>query len=253
MSDVIRFDQVHYTYPGSETPALDNLNLALPKGKRIAILGHNGSGKSTLFLHANGILRPTSGHVTFNDQPLSYRHKNLTALRQQVGVVFQQADDQLFSASVRQDISFGPLNLGLTEAESRARVNEAAAQCRLTHLLDRPTHALSGGEKARAALAGVLAMEPDVLLIDEPTASLDPPARQQIFAIFDALTKQDKTIILATHEIEIAHYWADYVVILEAGKALIAGPAETVMVNQSLLAEAGLDRLWYHQMREQKS
>jgi len=170
MAAIVRFDDVHYRYPGSDRPALDGLSLTLPKGERIAILGHNGSGKSTLFLHANGILRPDSGEIFFQEQALGYGRKELTALRQQVGVVFQQADDQLFSASVQQDISFGPLNLGLSEADSREQVQEAAQQCGITHLLDRPTHALSGGEKARAALAGVLAMEPALLLVDEPTA-----------------------------------------------------------------------------------
>lgn len=247
------FDNVTYRYSGTEHLALNALTLDLPAHSRIALLGHNGSGKSTLFLHCNGILQPQSGTIYFDGQPLSYRRRDLMRLRQRVGVVFQQADDQLFSANVRQDISFGPLNLGLSFDTSHQRINEVALQCRLSSLLDRPTHALSGGEKARVALAGVLAMHPDVLLVDEPTASLDPPARQQVFAIFNALAAQGKTIILATHELEIAQYWADYVVILQSGVAFAAGSSKEIFANKQLLAQAGLDKPWYHVLIEQQS
>lgn len=128
------------------------------------------------------------------------------------------------------------------------RVHEAAKQCGLFHLLYRPTHALSGGEKARCALAGVLAMRPGLLLIDEPTASLDPPARQQVFRILESLTTKGKTIVLATHEIEIAHNWADYVLILQEGSLLASGPATSIMNDQALLVHIGLDKPWYSEL-----
>ena len=245
-SDIIlQFERVRYTYPGHTAPALDDLSLALPRGQRIVILGHNGAGKSSLFLHCNGILRPDAGVVRFDGQPIDYARRRLLDLRRRIGVVFQDADDQLFSASVQQDISFGPLNLGLSDAEVRRRVYVAAEQCDLRHLLERPTHALSGGEKARAALAGVLAMEPDVLLVDEPTASLDPLMRRQVFTIFQDLSEQGKTIILATHELELARHWADFIVVMHAGRAIGAGPRAQILADPLLLARIGMDRPWY--------
>ena len=242
---ILEFDQVHYTYPGQDHLALDGISLQLPAGKRIAVLGQNGSGKSTLFLHANGILQPDAGTVHFDGSPLSHRRADLHELRRQVGVVFQHADEQLFSASVAQDISFGPLNLGLTEAEARTRVAEVADLCGLTDLLDRPTHALSGGEKARAALAGVLAMRPDVLLIDEPTASLDPPMRRQIFTIFQQLHTQGKTIVLATHELAVARHWADLLVVMHQGQVLAVDSPQVILADGELMQRTGLDVDWW--------
>ncbi|MBK8050042.1 MAG: ABC transporter ATP-binding protein [Anaerolineales bacterium] len=242
---VLRFEHVRFTYPGHQTPALDELTLALPRGQRVVILGHNGAGKSSLFLHCNGILRPDAGRVLFHEEPIDYSRRGLLDLRRRIGVVFQDADDQLFSASVLQDLSFGPLNLGLSDAEARRRVYVAAEQCDLRHLLDRPTHALSGGEKARAALAGVLAMDPEVLLVDEPTASLDPLMRRQVFTIFQDLSEQGKTIILATHELELARHWADFIVVMHGGRVIGAGARTQIMADQQLLARIGMDRPWY--------
>ena len=250
---ILQFDNVLFTYPGHTMPALDHLSLALPAGKRIVVLGHNGAGKSSLFLHCNGILAPQSGVVRFQGRPLKYARSDLRELRKHVGIVFQSADEQLFSASVRQDISFGPLILGLSESETRQRVQEAAGQCEIVHLLDRPTHALSGGEKARAALAGVLAMDPEVLLVDEPTASLDPLMRRKLFSIFEKLTARGKTIVLATHELELAHYWADYIVIMHRGRVLGEGESEVILADENLLALIGLERPWYTGLRDKRS
>ena len=250
MTSILAFENLSYHYAGQANSALENINLRIPAGSRVAILGRNGSGKSTLFLHCNGILKPTSGTVYFKDQKIKYDRKSLRTLRRQVGVVFQHPDDQLFSASVAQDISFGPLNLGVSDTEARQRVAEAAALCDMTDLLERPTHALSGGEKARAALAGVLAMQPEVLLIDEPTASLDPWMRRKIFSIFARLHQQGTSIILATHEIEIARYWADFVVIMDAGQVLAADEKERVFENHELLERMGLMTPWYMALQE---
>lgn len=246
---LLRFQDITYRYPGTEVPALDRLTLDLPAGQQIVLLGHNGSGKSTLMLHANGILRPDSGCVFYQSRQLDYGRKELNRLRQQVGVVFQNPDDQIFSASVIQDIGFGPLNLGISEEEARARVTEVAKQCGITALLNRPAHSLSGGEKARVALAGVLVMRPQLLLVDEPTASLDPPARQRIFEIFDRLNEAGTTIILSTHEVEIALYWAEFVVIMRQGTVLSAASTESTFSDIELLREAGLDRPWYSTLR----
>jgi cobalt/nickel transport system ATP-binding protein len=241
----MEFERVRYRYPGQAADALDGLTLALPAGEKIALLGRNGSGKSTLFLHCNGLYRPGAGVVRFAGRPLSYDRASLRRLRQQVGIVFQSADDQLFSASVAQDISFGPLNLGLSEVEARRRVTQAAELCEVAGLLERPTHALSGGEKARVALAGVLAMEPKLLIADELIGTLDPWARRHILGIFERLhATKDKTILLATHSLSVARDWASFIVLLEAGRALFAGPAERLFAERTVLEQTGLAEVW---------
>ena len=242
--DVLELEQVVYAYPGHAEHALDQASIRLSAGQRIAFLGSNGSGKSTLFLHCNGILRPASGRVRFMGEDVSYSRASLKMLRQRVGIVFQNADDQLFSASVAQDISFGPLNLGLSEQEARKRVQMAAELCEITDLLDRPTHALSGGQKTRVALAGVLAMDPDVLLADELTASLDPWMRRKVFEIFERLTAQGKTIMLATHHIEVVRRWADRVAVMEQGRVIAFDAPERLFANRDLMARTGLDAVW---------
>jgi cobalt/nickel transport system ATP-binding protein len=244
MMGILSLDEVSYSYPGREEHALDSASIELPAGKRIAFLGRNGSGKSTLFLHCNGILRPRAGAVRFMGKEIKYDRKSLANLRQQVGIVFQNADDQLFSASVGQDISFGPLNLGLSEEQARQRVEKAAKLCDIADLLDRPTHALSGGQKTRVALAGVLAMEPQVLLADEMTANLDPWMRRKVFQILDRLHQQGKTIILATHHIGVARRWSDLVAVMEAGKVIAFDEPDKIFKDRVLMGRTGLDLEW---------
>ncbi len=231
MTPVLEFDSIHFTYPGQAQPALRGASLRVPRGVRACVVGHNGSGKSTLFLHANGILRPQRGVVRYAGQSVVYDKKGLRQLRQGVGIVFQNPDDQLFSANVAQDISFGPLNLGLNETEARRRVELAAEMAEVTALLDRPTYALSGGEKARVALAGVIAIDPEVLLVDELTASLDPRMRRQVFAVFHRLVERGKTVLLATHDTAVARYWPDLLVVMDAGRVLAAGEPGTVLAD----------------------
>ncbi len=246
MKPIFEFKNVCYKYPAhDERWALHEFSLVLPEGEKIAVVGRNGSGKSTFFLHCNGLYRPQSGTVFFREQPLAYDRTALNRLRQQVGLVFQNPDDQLFSASVAQDLSFGPMNLNLPEAEVRRRVQAAAGVCEIPHLLERPTHALSGGEKARVALAGVLAMEPDVLIADEPLASLDPWVRLSIFEILQRFYDQGKTIMMATHNLSVVRYWASYVVVLQAGRVVFTGTPQALLTNQAVLDETGLSRVWW--------
>lgn len=246
MTPIFEFRDVHYAYPAQqERSALRGLNVTIPQGQKIAVVGRNGSGKSTFFLHCNGLYRPDSGQVRFKGELMAYNRKSLKRLRQQVGLVFQNPDDQLFSASVAQDISFGPLNLGLTESETRNRVLEAADLCEITGLLNRPTHALSGGEKARVALAGVLAMQPDVLVADELMSSLDPWVRLTIFDILQRFYDQGKTILMATHDLSVVRYWATYVVVMQDGQAVFAGTPKELLTNQTVLHETGLSQVWW--------
>lgn len=162
-----------YDYPGG-VQALSGLDLSVERGRRLAILGPNGAGKTTLLLHLNGTLRPTSGRVLLDGVVAGYCRADLTVWRRRVGLVLQDADDQLFAASVAEDVSFGPLNLGLSDEEARQRVDEALAALRIADLADRPTHMLSFGQKKRAAIAGAVAMRPEILLLDEPTAGTRP-------------------------------------------------------------------------------
>lgn len=233
-----------YHYPGQEQPALDNVTLALPPGERVVLLGRNGSGKSTLIQHCNGILRPKKGEVWLDGERVTYDRDSLQRLRQRVGLVLQNPDEQLFSASVRQDISFGPLNLGLTEAEARRRVSEAAELCQIGHLLERPVHALSGGEKVRAALAGVLAMEPDLLLVDETTSSLDPWVRGEIFDLFDMLVGRRKTVVLASHNLAVARHWPERVLLMEQGSVVVDADPVAVFEDEGMMARLGLKEGW---------
>lgn len=242
---IFEFKDVRYKYPAQQGQlALDEFTVKIPGDEKIAVIGRNGSGKTTFFLHCNGLYRPQSGGVCFKGSRLNYDRKSLKRLRQQVTLVFQSPDDQLFSASVAQDISFGPLNLGLTEHEVRRRISKVAELCEISNLLERPTHALSGGEKARVALAGVLAMEPDVLISDELMANLDPWGRLRIFSIFDRLHDQGKTIVLATHDLNVVRSWATFVLLLESGRVAFAGSPKDLLADHLLLEQTGLALVW---------
>ncbi len=245
------FSHVTFRYPTqTERPALDDLSLTIPEGEKIVVLGRNGSGKSTFLLHLNGLLRPKHGQILFRGEPLDYSRRGLKRLRQQVALVFQNPDDQLFSASVFQDISFGPLNLGLSEEEAWARVREAAAICNIEHLLERPTHALSGGEKARVALAGVLAMRPDVLALDELMASLDPWGRAKIRDILDGYHARNKTVLLISHDLGLVKHWSTWVIVIHQGKAVFSGRVEDLLDDQGIMDETGLLAIWREAMQD---
>lgn len=244
MNPVLEWHELSFRFSGATAPALCGASLRLEEGQRVALLGRNGAGKSTLLLHANGILRPTAGEVRIAGTPLDYSRRGLLIARRQVGMIFQNPDDQLFSASVAQDISFGPLNLGLDAAETRQRVATAAALCEVSDLLDRPTHALSGGQKTRVALAGVLAMAPRVILADEATAGLDPWMRRQVFTIFNQLAATGVTVLLATHDLEVARNWADSVAIMDAGRVVAVAPPEQIFADPTLRRLIGPESSW---------
>jgi cobalt/nickel transport system ATP-binding protein len=230
----LHFENIVFTYPGIESPALNGVSVDLNPGQRVALVGPNGGGKSTFMLIANGILKPQSGELFLDDISIQHNRKSLTNLRKKVGVVFQNPEDQLFSASVLQDLSLGPLNLGLTESETRQRVMQAAELCELEALLDRPTHALSAGEKTRAALAGILAMRPLFLFADEITNSLDPWMRNRIMLILDRWVDQGHTVILSTHDWNLAASWAQKVLWLEKGKIVKQGPPARVFAGHGV-------------------
>lgn len=220
---------------------LKNLSMTIEQGKLTAILGCNGAGKSTLFLNLNGVLTPSSGEIRIAGKRLEYHKKSLLEMRKNVGIVFQDPDDQLFSADVYRDISFGPLNLGLPEEAVKMRVEQAMERTGISHLRERPTHALSYGQKKRVAIAGVLAMEPQVIILDEPTAGLDPKGVAEIMELLDDL-KSDKgiTIILATHDIDIVPDYADYVYVMRDGQITGQGDPKAIFRDKALLKQNDL-------------
>lgn len=232
--DTLVFEDVSYSYNGSKQNAIQDIRLSFRAGQRVALIGKNGSGKSTLMLLANGTLQPNQGSIFFNDMHVRYDKKSLRFLRENVGIVFQNPEDQLFSASVMQDISLGPLNLGLSEEEARQRVNEVVTFCQLEQLVERPTHALSGGEKTRVALAGILAMKPRFLFADEITNSLDPWMRNQILSILNNWVTQGNTVVLSIHDWKLAEAWGEKVIWLDTGEILKSGSASEVFTNAEL-------------------
>jgi cobalt/nickel transport system ATP-binding protein len=222
---------------------LDGASVRLPAGRRLAVLGANGSGKTTLLRCLSGALRPVSGEVTVDGQRLEHTRRGLRAHRQEVQLVLQDPDDQLFSASVAQDVSFGPVNLGLDDDTVRARVAEALRLLAVEHLADRPTHQLSFGERKRVAIAGAVAMRPCVLLLDEPTAGLDPSAVAEALAALARLEQADSTVVMSTHDVDLALRWADEVAVV-VDRAVVQGSPADVLGDDALLARARLDRPW---------
>lgn len=241
MDDIILdVRNIHYTYTDG-THALKGVTLGIKKGQTTAILGGNGAGKSTLMLSFNGILKPLSGNVLYKKLPLNYSRKGLLNLRKNVGIVFQDPDSQLFSASVIQDISFGAINLKLQEAEVRRRVNTAMDRTGISHLKDKPTHCLSFGQKKRVAIAGVLVMEPEVLLLDEPTAGLDPRGVCEIMNLLKETQKElGISIIISTHDIDIVPLYCDYAFVLNGGSKIIEGTIKEVFERKDLLRNSKL-------------
>ncbi|WP_346618624.1 ATP-binding cassette domain-containing protein [Blastococcus montanus] len=229
-------------YPGA-APVLDGAAVTVPAGRRLALLGANGSGKTTLLRCLSGALRPAAGTVTVDGAPLVHTRRGLRDHRQTVQLVLQDPDDQLFSASVTQDVSFGPLNLGLAEDEVRARVAEALDLLGVADLAARPTHQLSYGERKRVAIAGAVAMRPCVVLLDEPTAGLDPTAVADTLAALARLQEHDSTVVMSTHDVDLALGWADEVAVV-VDRTVVQGAPREVLGDGALLGRARLARPW---------
>ncbi|MDD3406975.1 MAG: ATP-binding cassette domain-containing protein [Methanomicrobium sp.] len=220
--------------------ALLGVNFIAGRKQRIAIIGANGAGKSTLFKHFNGILKPTSGEVLIRGEPIT--KSNIKEIRKFVGIVFQNSDDQVFSPTVGQDVAFGPTNLGLDEHTIEHRVNEALKILDIEHLRSRPPHHLSGGEKKRVAIAGVLAMEPQVLILDEPTAGLDPKGVADLTDFVNRLPQDyGMTVIFSTHHVDLVSEIADYIYVMDKGRIVAQGTVEEIFMQQDLLSGLRLD------------
>ncbi|MEH7500925.1 energy-coupling factor ABC transporter ATP-binding protein [Neobacillus drentensis] len=244
----ISLKHVDYRYQANtpfERLAIEDVSIDIPSGVYMAIIGHTGSGKSTVLQHLNALLQPTKGTVEIGEHQIkaSQKNKNLKKIRQKVGIVFQFPEHQLFEETVEKDIIFGPLNFGVSEPEAKKRARLALKQVGLEEeILEKSPFDLSGGQMRRVAIAGVLAMEPDVIVLDEPTAGLDPRGRKEVMDMFFALHKErNLSTILVTHSMEDAARYADQIVIMQQGKVVKKGTPEEIFSAPTELVEMGLD------------
>ncbi len=235
MTAVLEVSGLRYRYPDGRR-ALDGVDLRVDAGERVALLGPNGAGKTTLILHLIGLLEPQGGTVEVSG--LAVRAPNLVEVRRRVGVVFQDPDDQLFLPTVRQDVAFGPANLGLRGGELDARVDRALDAVGLPGYGDRVPHHLSHGERRRVAVATVLAMEPDVLVLDEPTSNLDPAGRRELAELLLGL---DVTVLVVTHDLPFALQLCPRSAVLSAGRIVADGPTPRLLADGALLAAHRLE------------
>ncbi len=246
MEEIIRVENLTHTY-GVGTPfersAVEGLSLSVYRGELLGLIGHTGSGKSTLIQHLNGLLRPTAGRVLLDGQDIWAEPKKIRDVRFRVGLVFQYPEYQLFEETVSKDIAFGPKNMGLKGDELERRIRDAARFAGLSEeLLEKSPFALSGGQKRRVAIAGVIAMEPEVLVLDEPSAGLDPRGREELLAHIRAYHKErGNTVVLVSHSMEEIARYADRIVVLARGKTLMSGTPREVFSRGRELMRAGLD------------
>ncbi len=246
MDKVLSLEGVSYVY-SEGTPfrkvALDNVSVSFERGKITGLIGHTGSGKSTLVNLLNGINKPTSGKVYLSGEDIWEKPKEIAKIRYKVGLVMQYPEYQLFDETVREDIAFAPKNLGLSEDEVGERVLEAARLTGLTdELLDKSPFELSGGQKRRAAIAGILAMRPEVLVLDEPAAGLDPRGRREILgSLGEYVKKNNASIILVSHSMEDMAYYCDNVVVMNRAKVFAMGSVDEIFSRADELSEIGLD------------
>lgn len=233
---IVQADNVHYAYPDG-TAGLTGVSFRITHGESVALVGANGAGKSTLLLHLNGCLLPTQGTIHIGDLPVT--KKTTAAIRRTVGMVFQDSDDQLFMPTVFEDVAFGPMNLGLANEELQTVVMGVLQRVQADHLRDRPPFKLSVGEKRRVAIAAVLAMSPDILVMDEPSSSLDPRARRELIELLQTF---EHTKIIATHDLDLALQLCPRTIVLDNGKVSADRPTKDIFNDDELLANSRLEK-----------
>lgn len=236
---MLEVQNLKYSY-NNDYQALKGVSLKIDKGDMVALLGKNGAGKSTLFLHLNGIYEPDEGKVFIDGEELKYDKKSLLKFRQKVGIVFQNPDDQIFAPTVEEDVAFGPLNLGLPMEEVQDRVEEALARVGMSGTEKIAPHHLSGGQKKRVAIAGILAMKPEIMVLDEPTAGLDPQGVENLVTLLKELNDEGITIVISTHEVDLVPDYANKIFVLVDGELIAEGTPKEIFAQPEVLEKANL-------------
>ena len=241
MSELLRVENISYQYDNKHL-ALNNVSAAFRKGEFVAVLGGNGAGKSTFFLCCNGVLTPQSGNIFYKDQKISDKKKDVYTLRQAVGLVFQDPDNQIIAGSVESEVSFGPMNLRLPPDEVTRRVEQSLVQMDIVRYRDQAPHYLSGGEKKRVSIADILAMQPEIILLDEPTASLDPQNADALEQILRELNREGITIVISTHDVNFAYRVAGRAIVFTQGEIIMDASVDEVFASTETLEKAGLKK-----------
>jgi cobalt/nickel transport system ATP-binding protein len=236
---LLQAEDLCYSY-GQGKEVLKEINITVRKGEKIVVLGSNGAGKSTCFLNLNGVYRPDSGRILYRGREIG--KKDLNELRKNVGIVFQDADNQIIASTVFAEVSFGPMNLKLPREEVKKRVEDALEYMNLGSMRDRPPHYLSGGEKKRVSIADIIAMESEVVIFDEPTASLDPVNVEMLEGVLEKMNEMGKTLLISTHDVDFAYRFADRAVIFAGGRIIADGPVREVFEDDEVLNQANLKR-----------
>ncbi|WP_295617280.1 ATP-binding cassette domain-containing protein [uncultured Methanobrevibacter sp.] len=237
---MLEVKNIKYSY-NKDYQALKGVSLKVEEGEMVALLGKNGAGKSTLFLHLNGIYEPDEGQVFIEGEELKYDKKSLLKFRQKVGIVFQNPDDQIFAPTVEEDVAFGPLNLGLPMEEVQKRVTDSLARVGMSGFEKKASHHLSGGQKKRVAIAGILAMKPKIMVLDEPTAGLDPQGVTELTVLLKELNAEGITIIISTHEVDLVPDYASKVFVLVDGLLIAEGSPKDIFSQPEILEKANLE------------
>lgn len=238
---ILKAEDLYFSYDDDNSHSLNGLSLEIKRGQKIAVMGANGSGKSTFFLCCTGIHKPQKGKLYLDGKEVKYNKKGLLDLRSKVGIVFQDPDNQLFSASVYQEISFGILNLGVSEEQAKKEVEEVIDYLEIAPFRSKPPHALSGGQKKQVSIADILVMHPEIIILDEPAAALDPRHTTMVNHIVEQMTASGITVLMATHDVNYAYEWADEVILFHEGKVLMNGSPEQVFGNRAALRQTNLE------------
>ncbi|MBC1421655.1 ATP-binding cassette domain-containing protein [Listeria seeligeri] len=247
---MLKTEHISFEYEDGKK-ALTDVSIDLAKGDIIGLIGANGSGKSTLFMQLLGINKPTKGKVYFDDKPLTYNKKALFALRKKVSIVFQDPDQQIFYSNVRDDVAFALRNLGVSEQEVEKRVTSVLETVGAKEFQDKPVQYLSYGQKKRVAIAGALVLDTDWLLLDEPTAGLDPIGKKIMMEIIERLANEGKKILISSHDIDLIYEICDYVYVLKNGEVLTDGETSQVFLEKDNIEEAGLVQPWLIKLHQQ--
>lgn len=234
---VLRVRDLRFKY-NDEKHALNGVDLEIEEGEKIAVLGSNGAGKSTFFLNINGVLKPHGGEIFYRGEKIN--RKNLNHLRKNVGIVFQDADNQIIASTVMAEVSFGPMNLKLPKKEVLRRVDKALDYMNIQEFRDRPPHYLSGGEKKRVSIADIIAMESEVVIFDEPTAALDPQNAAMLEEVLEKMGQEGRTLLISTHDVDFAYRWAERVIVFSEGKVIADDTPLHVFQQEDILQKANL-------------